>query len=47
MIDNIRFSGTGALNVGALRDEYGFWPEHRVHPSQYQLSRTSDRPSEC
>lgn len=26
MIDNIRFWGTGALNVGALRDEYGFWP---------------------
>ena len=26
MIDNVRLWGTGALNIGALRDEYGFWP---------------------
>jgi hypothetical protein len=26
MIDNIREWGTGALNIGALQDRYGFWP---------------------
>jgi site-specific DNA-methyltransferase (adenine-specific) len=26
MIDNVRQWGTGALNIGALRDQYGFWP---------------------
>ena len=26
MVDNIRQWGTGCLNIGALRDQYGFWP---------------------
>ena len=26
MIDNVRLWGTGALNIGALQDRYGVWP---------------------
>ena len=46
MIDNVRQWGTGALNVGALRDHYGFWPSGLfTHRKTNKSEHQSDHPS--
>jgi DNA modification methylase len=46
MIDNIRQFGTGALNIGALRDRYGFWPNTLfTHRKAERADHGSDHPS--
>ena len=56
VVDNVRLWGTGALNIGALQDRYGVWPEnifrhrkaqkadHQSEPSQRQASAFDGRP---
>ncbi len=49
MIDNIRQWGTGALNIGALQDQYGFWPStmltHRkTNKAEHQTEHPSVKP---
>jgi DNA methylase len=49
MIDNIRQWGTGALNIGALQDQYGFWPStiltHRkTNKTEHQTEHPSVKP---
>jgi hypothetical protein len=46
MIDNIRQWGTGALNIGALRDQYGCWPSSLfIHRKVLRSEHRSDHPS--
>jgi site-specific DNA-methyltransferase (adenine-specific) len=46
MIDNIRLWGTGALNIGALKDQYGFWPSTLfTHRKTNKLEHETDHPS--
>ena len=46
VIDNVRLWGTGALNVGALRDRYGFWPTSLfTHRKAEKTDHNSDHPS--
>jgi DNA modification methylase len=42
----VRKWGTGALNVGALRDRYGFWPSTIfTHRKAQKADHQSDHPS--
>jgi site-specific DNA-methyltransferase (adenine-specific) len=46
MIDNVREFGTGALNIGALQDRYGFWPPTLfTHRKAVKEDHQSDHPS--
>ena len=46
MIDNIRQWGTGALNIGALQDQYGFWPSTMLtHRKTNKAEHQTDHPS--
>ena len=46
MIDNIREWGTGALNIGALKDQYGYWPSTLfTHRKASKTEHQSDHPS--
>jgi hypothetical protein len=46
MIDNIRQWGTGALNIGALNEQYGFWPSTLLtHRKTSKAEHHSDHPS--
>jgi site-specific DNA-methyltransferase (adenine-specific) len=46
MIDNVRLWGTGALNIGALHDRYGFWPSTLLtHRKAHKADHQSDHPS--
>jgi site-specific DNA-methyltransferase (adenine-specific) len=50
VIDNIRQWGTGALNVGALQERYGFWPgtilNHRkAEKAEHQSAHPSVKPT--
>ena len=46
MIDNVRRWGTGALNIGALRDRYGLWPSTLfTHRKATGEEHQSDHPS--
>jgi len=46
MIDNIRQWGTGALNIGALQDQYGFWPSTLLtHRKTSIAEHQTDHPS--
>ena len=45
-IDNVRKWGTGALNIGALQDRYGFWPNTLFpHRKAEKADHQSDHPS--
>jgi hypothetical protein len=46
MIDNVRRWGTGALNVGALLDQYNFWPSTMLtHRKTSKAEHQTDHPS--
>lgn len=46
MIDNIRLWGTGALNIGALNDQYRRWPSTLLtHRKTTKADHQSDHPS--
>ena len=46
VIDNVRRWGTGALNIGALLDRYGFWPHTLcTHRKAQKAEHQSDHPS--
>jgi site-specific DNA-methyltransferase (adenine-specific) len=45
-IDNLRVWGTGALNLGVLRDRYGKWPNNILkHDKARRIDHQSDHPS--
>jgi DNA modification methylase len=46
VVDNVRLWGTGALNIGALRDRYGSWPSTLFpHRKAQKADHQSDHPS--
>jgi DNA modification methylase len=46
MIDNVREYGTGALNIGALKEKYGAWPNNILeHKKAKKSDHNSDHPS--
>jgi hypothetical protein len=46
MIDNVRRWGTGVLNIGALSDQYGFWPSTLfAHRKATKEEHQSNHPS--
>jgi site-specific DNA-methyltransferase (adenine-specific) len=49
LIDNLRLWGTGALNVGALKDRYGFWPgtlltHRKANKAEHQTDHPTVKP---